>query len=409
MAQLGIDFGTSNTAAAVMAGDAPFVIPLEGGNTTQPTAVFFDGLARKTQFGHAALRALVDGRDGRFMRALKSVLGTPLMHERRGIQHERLTLIEVVARFLEQVRKAAESQTGLAFDGVVSGRPVRFHPDSDRDARAQADLAQCYEMAGFSQVSFVPEPEAASLASGGVAAGYGLIVDIGGGTSDFSVFRGTPGKIEVLANHGIRLGGTDFDRMLSLAAVMPMMGLGSQIKALFGPALHDAPQAIFHDLATWEKIPFLYTQSTRRGVDDMARLAVEPQLFRRLQSVLEHELGHDVALAVETAKIAANRSGDGRVDLRLVEAGLAAPISGAVLGAELGPSATVIGENAMTAVEAAGIDPSDVTKVVMVGGSSLLTVVEADIRARLPRAAIERSEAFTAVVAGLAIAAGRAV
>jgi len=330
------------------------------------------------------------------------------MHERRGIQHERLTLIEVVARFLEQVRKGAEAQTGLAFDGVVSGRPVRFHPDPDRDARAQADLAQCYEMAGFSRVSFVPEPEAASLASGGVATGYGLIVDIGGGTSDFSVFRGMPGQIEVLANHGIRLGGTDFDRMLSLAAVMPMMGLGSQIKALFGPAAHDAPQAIFHDLATWEKIPFLYTQATRRSVDEMARLAVEPVLFRRLRAVLEDELGHDVALAVETAKIAANQSGEGRVDLRLVAPGLGMPISGAMLSAELGPSATSIGDNAMVAVKAAGIDPAEVTKVVMVGGSSLLSVVEADIRARLPRAEIERSEAFTAVVAGLAIAAAKA-
>lgn len=407
MAQLGVDFGTSNTAAAVMAQGSPFVIPFDGGNSTQPTAVFLDGHAKTTQFGHAALRSLVDGRDGRFMRALKSVLGTPLMHEKRRIQHERTTLIEVVGRFLAQVKTEAEAVCGTEFEGVVSGRPVRFHPDPDRDARAQADLALCYKLAGFSKVSFVPEPEAAAIANGGVSSGYGLIVDIGGGTSDFSVFRGDDARIEVLANHGIRLGGTDFDRLLSLRAVMPLFGLGGQIRAVFGDAAHDAPQAIFHDLATWEKIPFVYAPEILRGVAEMAKLAVQPDRFRRLKSVLEHELGHDVALAIETAKIGTNQNGAGTVDLRLVERGLAVPVDRPLLAKELGPSAVLIGENALRAIEIAGVRPDDVTKVVMVGGSSLLQVVEDEVRARLPHAEIEHTEAFTAVVSGLAIAAAR--
>jgi hypothetical chaperone protein len=69
--------------------------------------------------------ALIDGREGRFMRALKSVLGTPLMREKRPIAYERLTLIEVVARFLRMLRERAEAETNQTFDVALSGRPVR--------------------------------------------------------------------------------------------------------------------------------------------------------------------------------------------------------------------------------------------------------------------------------------------
>jgi hypothetical chaperone protein len=78
MATLAIDFGTSNTAAAVMDGGTLRLIELEAGQPTIPTAVFVDYSARRTLFGTAAATAMIEGRDGRFMRALKSVLGTPL-------------------------------------------------------------------------------------------------------------------------------------------------------------------------------------------------------------------------------------------------------------------------------------------------------------------------------------------
>jgi len=155
MIRLGIDFGTSNTAAALMAGDRPYLIPVEPGKTTLPTSVFFDPVREATLYGNVANRALIEGREGRFMRALKSVLGTPLMHERRVMGHERLTLIEVVARFLTTVRERAEAATGQTITAALSGRPVRFHSTDDaRNARALDDLAKAYGLAGFTDVSF---------------------------------------------------------------------------------------------------------------------------------------------------------------------------------------------------------------------------------------------------------------
>lgn len=409
--RLGIDFGTSNTAAAVMVGGKPYVIPLEPGQKTLPTAVFFDPHSREVLFGGPAVAALIDGREGRFLRALKSVLGTPLMRERRLLGGQRVTLLEVVARFLAHVKTRAEDHTGTRFDAVLSGRPVRFHSrDAARNDRAAVDLAEAYGMAGFTDVAFLPEPEAAAYASTGAGDGRGLIVDIGGGTSDFTVFEGAPGSIAILASHGIRLGGTDVDKLLSLAHVMPLLGMGTQIGNAFGPESHTAPVRLFHELATWETIPFVYTADTRRMVADMAKTARDPRAFARLTEVIASELGHDIAFAVERAKIAANADapGWGTIDLRLIEAGMAPRLSHDALRDGLAAPAAEIAQAAQDTVAQAGLRPADIGTVILVGGSSLLTPVVDALRTVFPTATLDRSDPFTGVVDGLAIAAAGA-
>lgn len=406
---LAIDFGTSNTAASLLRDGTPHFISLEAQGDTMPTAVFLDFHRRQTLVGEAAIAALVSGREGRFMRALKSVLGTSLLHEKRQFLNERLTLSEVIIRFLSQVKARAEADCGQAFPRVLSGRPVHFHSrDPERDARALADLTACYHAAGFTEVDFLFEPAAAALAAAEAGGGLGLIVDIGGGTSDFSLFRRTDGATEVIASHGIRLGGTDFDRQLSLTYVMPLLGKGTGLKAEIGPKVHDAPVALFHDLASWEKIPFLYTAPTRRDVARMAKLAVEPVRFNRLVSVLENELGHDIAFAVERGKILANgEDGQGVIDLGLVEAGLALGLSGHDLSKALIEDAERIGASAAETLEMANVPPEAVERIVLVGGSSLLTTVSQAVQAQMPQARLTYSAAFTAVAHGLAIAAAQ--
>ena len=118
------------------------------------------------RIGAAAAEALIEGDEGRYMRALKSVLGTPLFHEQRLLGGRRRTLALVVSAFLREVKLRAEAASGLRFETALSGRPVRFHGDPERDARAEEDLRQCYLAAGFEEVAFMYEPEAAALAGG---------------------------------------------------------------------------------------------------------------------------------------------------------------------------------------------------------------------------------------------------
>jgi hypothetical chaperone protein len=112
--------------------------------------------------------------------------------------------------------------------------------------------------------------------------------------------------VSILANHGVRIGGTDFDRSLSIDRVMPHLGKGTELRKILGPGSTPTPNAIFNDLATWEMIAFLYTPQNRRLAAEMARLAHQPEKLSRLAKVLEDELGHDLAFAVERGKIAAN-------------------------------------------------------------------------------------------------------
>ena len=143
------------------------------------------------------------------MRALKRVLGTTLMHEKRQVLNKRVTFVDIIAGFLREVKLRAEADTGLTFDNVISGRPVVFHGAGDpREQQAEDDLRACYIAAGFKEVSFMDEPEAAAIASGALeqSGEVGLIVDIGGGTSDFSLFRSGENGVDILANHGVRVG-----------------------------------------------------------------------------------------------------------------------------------------------------------------------------------------------------------
>ena len=198
------------------------------------------------------------------MRSLKSVLGTSLIDETTRLGRERTSFRDVIAYYLGAVKRRAEQATGRELRDVVHGRPVHFvdnAPDADR--KAEQTLREIAREIGFDEVTFQFEPIAAALdyerqiATEEVA----LIADIGGGTSDFSIVRLGPqrhGKADraadILANDGVRIGGTDFDRQLSLGVVMPLFGFGSPMKR----AGLDVPSSYFHDLATWSNINRMY-------------------------------------------------------------------------------------------------------------------------------------------------------
>lgn len=406
---LGVDFGTSNTAAGYMRDGRPHLITFEPGQTTIPTTFFFDFDARALLIGEPANQALLDGIEGRFMRALKRILGTSLMHEPRQFLNERATFVEIIARFLAQVKARAEAEAGMRFDRVLSGRPVVFHGANDpREAAAEADLRACYLAAGFTEVEFMLEPQAAAIASGSLQDqnGIGLIVDVGGGTSDFSLFRSGHDGVTILANHGVRIGGTDFDRSISIDRVMPHLGKGTELRKVLGSGSSPTPNAIFNDLATWEKIAFLYTPQNRRMAAEMVRLAHEPEKLARLATVLDEELGHELSFAVERGKIAANGGSAAAIGLDSIEPGLALPLSPDALTESLARHADNLAEGARETLRIAGLDAAQVGKVVYVGGSSLMSLVSETMKSQFPQADHSFSEVFTAVANGLVIAAG---
>ena len=144
-------------------------------------------------------------------------IALPLPFLVRWLMSEANTVQEAGLRVLgfggfSMLRDRAEAETGERYRTALSGRPVRFHSaDAARNAQAEVDLRDAYLTAGYDDVAFMFEPEAAALAAGPLAKGeYGLVVDIGGGTSDFSVFSRDSDHTTIIASQGMRIGGTDF-------------------------------------------------------------------------------------------------------------------------------------------------------------------------------------------------------
>lgn len=403
---LAVDFGTSNSAAAYIDNGCVRRVHLEEAADTIPTAVFFPVDRGEMLVGSVATTAMMDGLEGRYMRSLKSVLGIPLMTERRMISGRKLDFYEIISGFLRIIKERSEAQSGRSFDKVVAGRPVFFDSENlEKDARAKSDLEQCYKMAGFAEVVFLPEPEAAALSMdatlGSVSAG--MVVDIGGGTSDFSVFQKSKSEIRILSSNGFRLGGTNFDRAVNLEFIMPHLGYRHLIRSKMSSETLTAPNAIFVDLATWQKISFLYDHKTQMLVRELVRDAVKPSLFKRLQRVIDLHLGHEIAFLAERAKIASNLEIEQTtIDLGLIESDLKVEVETQELNSLLQPFANRLIDAMRGTLLDAGIDGTDITHVVPVGGSSLMRLVQTAMMQVAPKASVVEVSIFTAIVDGLA-------
>lgn len=408
----GLDFGTSNSTVGLADAGGARLIALEGDQVTLPSAVFFHADGEAPDFGRAALSAYLEGDEGRLMRGLKSTLGSGLIRERTAVGTRAVSFRDILQRFIAHLRQRLEAvQPGLT--QVVLGRPVHFVDDDPAgDAAAQAVLEEIARHCGFRDVEFQFEPVAAAL-------DYEqrlereeivLVFDIGGGTSDLSVLRLSPLRArlaeragDILANDGIRVGGTDFDRLLSLAEVMPHLGYLSPTRGGAG----TMPRHYWQDLATWHRINSLYSQRVMADLKALTHEADHPERIARMIRVVEGRHGHALAMEVERAKIALSGEEATRLALSALTGGpnpmarrdrfeeaVAAPV--ARIGALIGST-----------IAAAGLGPDRIATVFLTGGSSQLPLLRATVAAALPQARLATGDMLGSVGTGLALDARR--
>lgn len=417
----GIDFGTSNSAITVVAEDGTVQpIPVEGTHTTIPSAMFFDTEWQEVVYGRAAIQRLVEDHEGRLLRALKTVLGTSLMQEGTRIGQRRVPFTEVLGGFLQYLKQTAEAQTGTTLTHVVMGRPVHFvDNDPAADAQAEQTLQAIAQAAGFTEVAFLYEPLAAALtyAQHLQTPELALVADIGGGTSDFSVIRLTPAADaaqpvahHILANTGVRVGGTDVDRAFSLTTVMPRLGLGTLVRDQFsGTADTAIPQYVFGNLATWYKIPGLYTTKYKRFLADLAGYCTAPEVFERYINIIEAEKGHALAGEVEAAKIRLSTMPSTTIEAAhlLNDPALAIPATQADLTTAIADELSRIQSNLHACLTAAGVAAGDVSSIFLTGGTTALPAVREAIAACCPQAQLIDGDLFNSVAYGLGLDAAR--
>ena len=409
-ATLGIDFGTSNSAAAYRMPGAPArLLPLEGAATGMPTALFFNTEEHSTHFGRDAMQQYLAGEEGRLMRSLKSLLGSSLLLEKTAVHEQLVSYQDIIAIFLKRVAdQARQALDGRLPERVVLGRPVHFvdeHPQRDR--QAQDALAAAARAAGLGEVSFQLEPIAAALDYEQRLSEEKLVlvVDIGGGTSDFTVVRLGPQQAghadrsqDILATTGVHIGGTDFDHRLNVSQVMPLLGYKH-----IGPSGREVPSSVFFDLSTWHLIQWLYTAKSLASARNLKNDYSDLQLHQRLMKVLEWREGHRLADAVEQAKIAASQShAAAGIALGWLEDGLPAEISPQVLEEQLQALLRQVVECAQDCVHQAGVDAPDA--IYLTGGSSALRTLRDALRTAFPATPQVEGDLFGGVVTGLAYA-----
>ncbi len=404
------------------------LVELEAGLATMPTAVFyandpaapFDDALRS--YGRAAIAAYIEGLDGRLMRSMKSILGSNLVeHSTEVGTGITVRYRDVIAGYLRRLKRLAEAQQGgheadppvVQINQVVLGRPVFFvDGEPQRDAAAQAALEAAARQAGFTDVQFQYEPIAAALDHESTLSTEQLVLvaDIGGGTSDFSLVRLGPQRrrrpdrrSDILANHGVHIAGTDFDRRLELAAVMPLLGLGSRTPARRGEQAREVPSGFYFDLATWHLINTLYSPARQAELRALRSFYAEPHYHRRLASAVRQRLGHALAAAAEGAKIELAGAGRSQIDLGAIEPGLGVEVSEAQATASIEADLDRIVRAAGDTLALAGARPEQVDVLYCTGGSTGLSPLVQRMAAGLPRAQVQRGDRFASVARGLGL------
>ena len=410
--QCGIDFGTSNSTVAVVQGGITTLVPVEDNHTTIPSAIFYPSGGEAALYGRAAIGAYTLREPGRLMRSLKSILGADLIAERTSVGGRFQTFETILVGFLKHLKEKAETFAGGQIDAVVVGRPVHFVDNSEAaDMRAETKLGDIAQSAGFKTVTFQFEPIAAALSFEHTLQRDEtvFIADIGGGTADFSVVEVGPKRrakasraSDILANDGIRVGGTNLDMRLSMAAVMPH--LGSRSATLTG---QDLPRWPFLDLATWHRIHTLLTAKNMSLLKQILSDCAEPGVFGRYVEIIRQQTGHLVAGRVEQAKIDLSAAGAVAIDLTGQIPGLAAQADTALFETAIAGELERLHMAVAATVAASGQKPAAITTLFLTGGTSAVPAVRRVLIDQLPEAKVIEGDLFNSVGFGLALEAKR--
>ncbi|HZV66447.1 MAG TPA: Hsp70 family protein [Telluria sp.] len=408
----GVDFGTSNSTVGWARPGQSALLALEDGKATLPSVVFFNADDDEVSYGRAALAGYLAGYEGRLMRSLKSLLGTSLIDGQTEVGGRALPFRMLLAHFIGELKRRAERAAGREFSSAVFGRPVFFVDDSAAaDRLAEDTLAGIARAVGFKDIAFQYEPIAAAFdyESQIRREELVLIADIGGGTSDFSLVRLAPERAlkaerrdDILATGGVHIGGTDFDKYLSLAAVMPLLGYGSRLNNDT-----DIPSSYYFNLATWHTINLAYTRKAQAQLAELVRDAREPDKLGRLQRLIDERAGHWLAMQVEEGKIALSDAASVTLDLDRLAPPLALTLQRHEFEEAIGHLIDGVSQTVLKLLADAGVTPAAVDTVFFTGGSSGVRALRERIGALVPQARKVEGDLFGSIGAGLALDAVR--
>ncbi len=409
----GIDFGTTNSTIGVVYQNQPLMIRMEGEKTAIPTALFFEEKNPHPLFGQQAINRYISGDDGRFIRSIKRILGTDLMDKFTTINGKGRRFEELILLFLSHLKNKAQETTSSDLTSVVLGRPVHFQDnDEAADKKAEDKLKEIARKAGFKNVIFQYEPIAAAFSHEKRIQGekLAIVIDLGGGTSDFTVIRlgsthagRADRKEDILSTTGLRVGGNDFDRVLSMDAFMPAFGKGTT----YGKKHLPCPNHLFAELSEWSKINFAYTPHNKAIVQNILYEADDVEKIERLSDLMTFQEAHRLLQVVETAKIHLTNQPDVDAFFDAFRERISFKANRVFFEDAIKNDVQKIENSMKECLVLAGLNANDIHLVILTGGSCEIPFVARTFRNLFPNATFSEKEKLLSVGYGLTEMAAR--
>lgn len=306
-----IDFGTTNSLIAAASADRVWepiaVDPLASDPTVLRSVLFFPEDSGFIQCGAAALAASSEsGMRGRLIRSIKRFLPLGTFTETR-IGTRRYTLEELVAILLRNLRERANAALGTDVTAAVLGCPARFSDNPEEHELAITRLKKAAELSGFRSVTLCEEPVAAALdcASRDDASELVLVLDLGGGTSDFTVARLGGGRADVLSVGGIAVAGDAFDGCLMRECIAPHFGSQATYRRAFGENILRFPRPLLEKLCSPAELCLLDRRDALAFLKEIRSSTLsqtDRERMDRLLCVIEDRLGFRLFEAIDSAK-----------------------------------------------------------------------------------------------------------
>lgn len=417
---VGIDFGTSNSAVAVITpdGETDFLSFSLLGETTQSyrSLLFFNPEDQEVQLpiqfsaGVDAIEAYLDAMgDGRLVQSFKTHLTTASLG-RTQIGHHAISLDDMVVLFFRRLAAQVERHCGQRPTRATLGRPVRFAgaKDDESNARAASRLQEAASRAGFTELRFELEPIAAAFhyEQRLDAPELALVADFGGGTTDYCIMRlgpdstGARREDDIVGTGGVAVAGDDLDATIIERVICPHLGQGSDYVE-FGRR-RGIPNSYFYKLARWHQLSFLRGRRVRAELERLHQHADRPEAIEGLIHVIENNQGFHLHKAVERLKISLSsepdavfRYADGPID-----------ITQAVRREEfeqwIAPHVDAIADALDDTVASSGLTPAKIDRVFMTGGTAFVPAVRRAFESRFGKEKLAGGDELMSIASGLA-------
>ena len=407
---LGLDFGTTNSVAALATGETADLVLLDAPDG--PDAVFRSALCfweddgLQSAAGPWAIREYLDFPEGsRFIQSFKSVAASASF-EHATVFDRRMRFEELGQLFVAKLAARARGALDGRARRVIVGRPVAYAGARPDEALARSRYDAVFGGLG-AEVHYVYEPVGAafSYAARLTDAATILVADFGGGTSDFSVVRvdvpGAARRCVPLGHAGVGIAGDRFDQRIVDRLVMPLLGKGGLYRS-FDKVL-EIPGGYFADFADWSRLALMRNRKTLAALDTLRRAALDPDAIGRMIAVIEQELGYRLYDAVGQLKRALSQAEDAHFHFEGAGLRIEAEVSRAQFEDWIAPDVARIDAAVDQALAAAGVAAPGIDRVFLTGGTSLTPRLRRLFEERFGADRIATGGELTSIAHGLAL------